>query len=149
MVISIHAPRAGGDRNGEKTKKHIRRFQSTPPVRGATAAYWPCSRTRYFNPRPPCGGRHTASSNYVRCVADFNPRPPCGGRRRNGKHIRRHTAISIHAPRAGGDPYVKTQRNDRQHISIHAPRAGGDAAHLRLGQNGGISIHAPRAGGDC
>ena len=34
--ISIHAPRAGGDLMVIGAKKHSLAFQSTPPVRGAT-----------------------------------------------------------------------------------------------------------------
>ena len=34
--ISIHAPRAGGDKEGSVSDSTGVRFQSTPPVRGAT-----------------------------------------------------------------------------------------------------------------
>ena len=34
---------------------------------------------RYFNPRPPCGGR-PVKLGILASHADFNPRPPCGGR---------------------------------------------------------------------
>ena len=56
--ISIHAPRAGCDRNSSKNCQQWSTFQSTHPVRGATgndfsAAYLRCD----FNPRTPCGVR--------------------------------------------------------------------------------------------
>ena len=35
---------------------------------------------RYFNPRPPCGGRQVQIQQRKR-QKNFNPRPPCGGRR--------------------------------------------------------------------
>ena len=34
--ISIHAPREGGDRSGPGRIGPVRKFQSTPPARGAT-----------------------------------------------------------------------------------------------------------------
>ena len=56
--ISIHAPREGGDCTISPSSQVISSFQSTPPARGATAPRWiPHSTTRYFNPRPPRGGR--------------------------------------------------------------------------------------------
>ena len=80
QIISIHAPRAGGDR------LHPRRIPAGMD----------------FNPRPPCGGRRAMRStswaaNLISIHApraggdqgqglrqrhhgNFNPRPPCGGR---------------------------------------------------------------------
>ena len=122
----------------------------------------------------------------------FNPRPPCGGRPVRRVSLR-WKKISIHAPRAGGDNLLH-RICPRPQISIHAPRAGGDtclvssaliqkefqstppvrgatrfavvrpcfgiifqstppvrgatAKALLPGRTGPISIHAPRAGGD-
>jgi len=36
-AVSIHAPRAGGDAPADALVEHAKKFQSTPPVRGATA----------------------------------------------------------------------------------------------------------------
>ena len=80
---------------------------------------------RYFNPRPPCGGRPDAADLFIpfsvfqstplvrgaTCPAqrkrtstnDFNPRPPCGGRLIVRLKLRVSPLISIHAPRVGGD----------------------------------------------
>ena len=125
--ISIHAPRAGGDASAAKSAKSTTQFQSTPPVRGATASE----------------KRFTSARRY------FNPRPPCGGRLQLGVEARDGADISIHAPRAGGDGGVAFSVMSPDLISIHAPRAGGDAVAL-MGPVvvGRISIHAPRAGGD-
>ena len=56
--ISIHAPREGGDDLWIYDGTGYSQFQSTPPARGATAggAHHQLRR-RYFNPRPPRGGR--------------------------------------------------------------------------------------------
>ena len=79
--ISIHAPRAGSDRLGTEY----------------------CDLRRYFNPRSPCGERH--SNAWVALgAAHFNPRSPCGERRPVQIVGYRFLDISIHAPRAGSDP---------------------------------------------
>ena len=58
FVISIHAPREGGDSKIVETDSLYELFQSTPPARGATIAKnRPRSASLYFNPRPPRGGR--------------------------------------------------------------------------------------------
>ena len=79
------------------------KFQSTPPVWGATRDPCPsaCSLpisihaprvggdshqpwrllpSHYFNPRPPCGGRRATVEPITLLLCYFNPRPPCGGR---------------------------------------------------------------------
>ena len=149
-VISIHAPREGGDARRARHTANNNKFQSTPPARGATRTnYHPHNENSisihapreggddpflpktkislYFNPRPPRGGRLCFCFAIVIRFINFNPRPPRGGR------------LYDFAP---GSPYFK--------ISIHAPREGGDSGYqyedLRLVV---ISIHAPREGGDC
>ena len=147
-IISIHAPRVGGD------------GQPIPPRH----------RARDFNPRPPCGGRRVSHIITSSPLYHFNPRPPCGGRPWPCRWTPCAPSISIHAPRVGGDDHRpgRLQReqnfnprppcggrpepgyNSRNHhcISIHAPRVGGDAAGSLPRRGGGISIHAPRVGGD-
>ena len=170
-VISIHAPRVGGDdlMRAYYGVRYV--FQSTPPVWGATLIRPDDGlHVRYFNPRPPCGGRLAFEIGQPVPV-HFNPRPPCGGRRGGHQEQNDTLDISIHAPRVGGDD---GQRHLLQHgevISIHAPRVGGDLRpklmikkrnrfqstppvwgatpllHIR-GLWDAISIHAPRVGGD-
>ena len=101
----------------------------------------------------------------------FNPRPPRGGRPVRLHIILVGVLISIHAPREGGDINAALEKNYRV-ISIHAPREGGDAPKIandilsthfnpRPPRGGrlpsqdttiptwsAISIHAPREGGD-
>ena len=67
-LISIHAPRAGGDLRICFLTSATIRFQSTPPVRGATQVQGSKSeKSRDFNPRPPCGGRHLEPSIANNC----------------------------------------------------------------------------------
>ena len=101
-IISIHAPREGGDasfligrswasdfnprppRGGRpKTPQHMRfsiGFQSTPPARGATRkSIVGCTAGRISIHAPREGGdfRRLPLCN---CTRHFNPRPPRGGR---------------------------------------------------------------------
>ena len=55
-------------------------FQSTCPMRGTTVSNHASRRSRYFNPRAPCGARPSSIINL------------------------RHLSISIHVPHAGHDP---------------------------------------------
>ena len=58
QLISIHAPREGGDVIVCMTVPAINIFQSTPPARGATVAeFFVNIKSLHFNPRPPRGGR--------------------------------------------------------------------------------------------
>ena len=100
--ISIHAPRAGGDGSwhrlpspycnfnprppcggrpyGGTGGKPNGGFQSTPPVRGATAdVVYDEAGTVISIHAPVRGATLFGMSENTRNV-DFNPRPPCGGR---------------------------------------------------------------------
>ena len=81
------------------------RFQSTPPVRGATTATAPTGQARrYFNPRPPCGGRRIKYNNNDG-RKNFNPRPPCGGRR--GRPVTSPATKNFNPrPPCGGRPEI-------------------------------------------
>ena len=102
--ISIHAPLAGCDWRSTATTRTTTAFQSTHPLRGATAYCSRCGEVllisihaplagcdqdlralrRYdddFNPRTPCGVRHGDDPQDGAQVYDFNPRTPCGVRR--------------------------------------------------------------------
>ena len=124
-TISIHAPRAGGDRCC-KAIAH---------------------KKPYFNPRPPCGGR-LPFFVFVFLIMKFQSTPPVRGATsiRGGRKVA--CEISIHAPRAGGDCRGLVNASDFKTFQSTPPVRG---ATLRLALRCGgdrISIHAPRAGGD-
>ena len=79
-MISIHAPRAGGDIYKANKIHFYYPFQSTPPVRGATNPFY-----FFFN--------HQLISIHA---------PRAGGDQGAFKAVSIFS-ISIHAPRAGGD----------------------------------------------
>ena len=81
-------------------------------------------------------------------MGNFNPRSPCGERHTARTSIFNAVTISIHAPRAGSDA-SSTGGSYSNNISIHAPRAGSDPfLGCRNALHKSISIHAPRAGSD-
>ena len=124
-MISIHAPREGGDCSAAATR---------------------CSHV-YFNPRPPRGGRRVVRAQLG--VADeFQSTPPARGATAVFLNWVIFLSISIHATREGGDVWVHPEGRFAVVISIHAPREGGDASRLAELRGLLISIHAPREGGD-
>ena len=171
--ISIHAPREGGDRNAWYYIDRSKKFQSTPPARGATARRThPHAQFSAFQSTPPARG---ATGLLLVCVEDhqrFQSTPPARGatdalKQKAGCHI----AISIHAPREGGDQSYFS-RDPKESLFQSTPPARGatlsqSAAHIAKNNfnprppRGGrhkelrfpdtpltISIHAPREGGD-
>ena len=79
-LISTHAPLAGRDTGGAKTREDIYKFQPTRPLRGATGIpQRQCAKIQNFNPRAPCGARRGGICT-VHSRSDFNPRAPCGAR---------------------------------------------------------------------
>ena len=81
LTISIHAPRAGCDTRPPRVSGVVTVFQSTHPVRGATAL---------------CGG--------VPAKIIFQSTHPVRGATATVRLVVVVTSISIHAPRAGCDP---------------------------------------------
>ena len=103
-VISIHAPREGGD---EATQK------------GLTSAY--------ISIHAPREGGDDTNGGFIAIHMLFQSTPPVRGATFLGHLQSAGTEISIHAPREGGD----IQKPDNMRlagISIHAPREGGDSS---------------------
>ena len=124
--ISIHAPRAGGDGDNMGTSATRAKFQSTPPVRGAT-----------LKPR-----RRACFQN----ISIHAPR--AGGDAGGYQIIRRTQNISIHAPRAGGDAITRSTPDQTWTFQSTPPVRGATWRAVQLRKRRSISIHAPRAGGD-
>ena len=124
-VISIHALREEGD---------------------AFSIIWECLR-RYFNPRPPRGGRRRWQRAHQKNCHHFNPRPPRGGRRLLVVSSHDTKKISIHALREEGDPCNGGQNLPRSRISIHALREEGDLRrHAAAARPSDFNPRPPRGG---
>ena len=101
-MISIHAPREGGDCSAAATRcSHVYfnprpprggrlngmpvgsawfLFQSTPPARGATGISAGRFSPMPFQSTPPARGATTDALHHLVQNGNFNPRPPRGGR---------------------------------------------------------------------
>ncbi len=168
--ISIHAPHAGCDaalcrkcrvsfnfnprtpcgvRRGVDTYgRKTAQFQSTHPMRGATAADAIALHAASISIHAPHAGCDRHSRRVALRLDDFNPRTPCGVRREHLIHFGGFKTISIHAPHAGCDRMQKADHS-AETISIHAPHAGCDIMEIpATGHKWTISIHAPHAGCD-
>ena len=100
-VISIHAPREGGDLAGSGDRAGHDGFQSTPPARGATEALASVDLKGEFQSTPPARGATNQAAI--------------------GHHV---FAISIHAPREGGDENRRHPRPAGDHFNPRPPRGG-------------------------
>ena len=101
--ISIHTPHAGSDAQIRALQGDVEKFQSTLPMRGATAVHnnhllpfpisihtphagsdtgarMPYGQDCYFNPHSPCGERRQDAASFS-ASDHFNPHSPCGERR--------------------------------------------------------------------
>ena len=108
-VVSIHAPRAGRDPSGISPPSKHRSFQSTRPARDATYRFtgrW--RESACFNPRAPRGTRQRRAGFGRRRRRCFNPRAPRGTRLILAHNITHRWDVSIHAPRAGRDSRIFT-----------------------------------------
>ena len=168
-VISIHAPRVGGDLPTNPSLSMTRYFNPRPPCGGRRRAWEPSHSYRDFNPRPPCGGRHPSRSSSG-CSWEFQSTPPVWGATKDPNIGRQlitfqstppvwgatdagsmsGTAQSDFNPRppCGGRRWEPWIMRASVSISIHAPRVGGDMEKLKSKISNTISIHAPRVGGD-
>ena len=170
-VISIHAPREGGDLRKWTTLWWIQEFQSTPPARGATRPSTTLIlRTYQFQSTPPARG--ATGQNAQRAGAYlFQSTPPARGATAPADDFCEIEDISIHAPREGGDPGNRQISSVRVRFQSTPPARGATSYSsavstpyslfqstppARGATNGSvlfilgidISIHAPREGGD-
>ena len=172
-MISIHAPREGGDSGGRSGRGWRGVFQSTPPARGATQATRPNHKPQKdFNPRPPRGGRPALLSS-TSTGSPFQSTPPARGATLCVAFTVRIASLFQSTPPARGATPIPGRKSPcltifqstppargatsrffavcavTRIISIHAPREGGDPHQAGTAHHQRISIHAPREGGDC
>ena len=129
--ISIHAPHTGRDVTTVRQSSKAGIFQSTRPIRGATAGGSIVRPASTISIHAPHTGRDHSSACIIPLAGDG-------------------VAISIHAPHTGRDVYVEKSGAHTAAISIHAPHTGRDALREHNEKQPiGISIHAPHTGRDA
>ena len=145
------------------------KFQSTPPVRGATTLTMVgCGDNHISIHAPRAGGdafvrkldaQGNISIHAPRAGGDsaagcsmptrrhFNPRPPCGGRRE--LHILEADELIFQStPPVRGATYNLPGRYLHGGFQSTPPVRGATIRGYAIRRERGISIHAPRAGGD-
>ena len=169
--ISIHAPREGSDPASEARSAGTEQFQSTLPVRGATAAthFWRCCG-KFQSTLPVRGATRTA---FVTNLGDgeFQSTLPVRGATLTTSGEGWTGCISIHAPREGSDGKISVPTALQNVFQSTLPVRGATpvfadfAGHQKQFQStlpvrGAtvrecdgcgrcfISIHAPREGSD-
>ena len=124
--ISIHAPHAGRDELYHFRRNSPEIFQSTRPMRGATAQLFNFSvNTTDFNPRAPCGARPDRQTESVMHHGFQSTRPMRGATTRRDAHLQRHREFQSTRPRRGATTGLRNKGLGTL-ISIHAPHAGRD-----------------------
>ena len=104
--ISIHAPLTGSDVPPVISWPDPRPFQSTLPLRGATAlSPGGCGKFVYFNPRSPYGERPICRQG-VQLSCQFQSTLPLRGATAADFDLACGSLISIHAPLTGSDCFV-------------------------------------------
>ena len=169
-LVSIHAPRVGGDAPRPRRPRPCSSFNPRPPRGGRPCPPGPSCLGIQFQSTPPAwgatpappahAGQYAVSIHAPRVGGDiallgfesnhipFQSTPPAWGATTSAAASRPWRPVSIHAPRVGGDRHrIFTLR--RQPVSIHAPRVGGDRQVHVLRLDAKVSIHAPRVGGDA
>ena len=104
-LISIHAPREGGDHTTFRDLRLTVGISIHAPREGGDRGYLRqhgLCRTD-FNPRPPRGGRPAGQIHDIHTAAQFQSTPPARGATVDRNRRMYHIRISIHAPREGGD----------------------------------------------
>ena len=171
-MISIHAPREGGDKIGRHKPTVPDTFQSTPPARGATdlAALRP-GNVRFQSTPPARGATSNANlmGNPIFLISIHAPReggdkigrhkptvpdtfqstPPARGATDLAALRPGNVRFQSTPPARGATSNANLMGNPIFLISIHAPREGGDYVFAASNKTAAISIHAPREGGDC
>ena len=124
-------------------------FQSTLPLRGATAAAILKIHRLPISTHAPHAGSDTRKKYFGNVVSIFQPTLPMRGATGRGKAKKANAFISTHAPHAGSDLCSCTKELTNYAISTHAPHAGSDMMILQAKALARmISTHAPHAGSD-
>ena len=147
-------------------------FQSTHPLRGATIEQINFALGELdFNPRTPCGVRHTSWPTPTTC-SNFNPRTPCGVRLDGHipfsglRHFNPRTPCGVRLPITSVSTSASANFNPRTPCGVrliffaspqkmiafqstHPLRGATVAPAAQLHGLVGISIHAPLAGCDA
>ena len=103
QIISIHAPREGGDQTAKDADAATDISIHAPREGGDPKISKPTANSGKFQSTPPARGATFVYGCSAYFSGHFNPRPPRGGRPGWITGTASGLGISIHAPREGGD----------------------------------------------
>ena len=168
--MSIHTPLAGSDRSrrtcanvpsyfnphspcgerrfGRRLQVLNKIFQSTLPLRGATAGTAGAATHRLISIHTPLAGSDQRLQSFGELGWNFNPHSPCGERPTPRDNLAAVHKFQSTLPLRGATEYLRACY-EIDPISIHTPLAGSDHHRRETHQNQQISIHTPLAGSDC
>ena len=124
-MISIHAPREGGDSNPTQYN-YCYVISIHAPREGGDAVVGGQSLLASISIHAPREGGDGQIPLQTQHEIQFQSTPPVRGATTHHGLIHCVRRISIHAPREGGDDRVPVLPRIGPVISIHAPREGGD-----------------------
>ena len=107
----------------------------------------PCSASKDFNPRSPCGERLVAENVYFG-DSKFQSTLPMRGATTRHSSLDNPPYISIHAPHAGSDDGYYGHADGFHGFQSTLPMRGATAKYPCHPRHQNISIHAPHAGSD-
>ena len=123
-------------------------FQSTPPARGATIeARDAWEEQKYFNPRPPRGGRRSSTQG-LRTELLFQSTPPARGATLSFWQLLSLRGFQSTPPARGATCRCTRLCGCLINFNPRPPRGGRPQSQGASPQERTISIHAPREGGD-
>ena len=125
IIISIHAPRKGERRKGDKPRGRKKYFNPRSPQGGATTRPQGAGNEYpHFNPRSPQGGATGSPGGACLLFPYFNPRSPQGGATFHIGFITSHASLFQSTLPTRGSDFGKLKIIRCLKISIHAPHEG-------------------------
>ena len=148
--ISIHAPRAGSDVCRKNPCSDSKNFNPRSPCGERPWRQWKSSRFNYFNPRSPCGERRGGGYAAVRPINTFQSTLPVRGATKVLRSVPESKLNFNPRSPCGERPALL---RGKLPIAIHFnPRSPCGERRLIAVPSASvmrISIHAPRAGSDA
>ena len=147
-VVSIHAPRVGGDKNRSATSSSAIGFNPRPPRGGRPTSPGSGSGRLRFQSTPPRGGRQLRRLIVGFEFRGFQSTPPRGGRPAGRLGTTWGGGFNPR-PRVGGDASSRTVIAGARSVSIHAPAWGATTGpSCQASAPPGFNPR-PRVGGDA
>ena len=148
LMVSIHAPRAGGDENSRKKRKPKPKFQSTPPARGATSCKAAPRALKIVSIHAPRAGGDEIDDlvDHIQDVSIHAPR--AGGDLSRARNYRVENKFQSTPPARGATPISQSRATSTICFNPRPPRGGRRLDYRSWQLLRFVSIHAPRAGGD-